>query len=783
MAAGLVGLAALHAAAPPACGVPAPAVNRVTVRHNYLLADGQVRRLIGIRQGAPLEEERLREAVDAYNAGGLYGGVSAEVAPQEEGGVEVVLRVVEQVALTEVGFQGNAHFSARRLREMVEVEAGDQVGQAQARDAERRIEDAYREAGYAAVAVRAAMARADAAARQLVFTVTEGPRTYVEEIAFEGNAQIKRGELLDEMESRRRGWPGFIWPGWFEERTFRQDVRRVEDYYRRQGFLDAEAAGDVRLSDDGEQAFLRVTVREGPLYTVEEVAFEGNRLLRDEELRRAVPLAAGEAYRPERLEDALDEITRLYADQGHWDVTRESGNLRAEEVFPPQGARVTLRFHLEEGERAYVRRIDVRGLTKTSEVVVRRNLTFYPGEVARAGRFRESERLLVNTGYFDWESPRPVEVTLEPGPGRLRDAVVRVEEGPTGRLLLTAGVGSESGLMGGVSIEEDNFAIGNWPSSWNDLWRGNAFRGGGQRLAISLRAGTKRSYYAVTFEEPSIANTQYSFGTGVYSRGIARNEFDETRTGGYVTLGQRLSKFLRRYVRAGYESVDVDDVDAGAPAVIAREEGSHPRPFAGVGFALDRRDNRFMPTEGHYLAGDLEGAWGDVDAVTLDLRAQKYWVVRERKGRNRHVIGLRGRMALVDAFSGDVPVYERLYAGGFSTLRGFDFEGVSPTDPVTDRQVGGESMLLGSVEYSFPLSQEQRLRLVTFCDAGYVEEKVQEVFSGWDKLRVSLGVGIRWQVPVLGGAAIEFDVAAPIMKESDDETQYVHFSLGAQRRF
>jgi outer membrane protein insertion porin family len=782
--AGAFALLALCGAVGPVLAAQAPPLLAdVAVHHNYLLTDGQVRRLLGLRRGDPLDEERLRDAVDAYNASGHYGGLSHEVAALEDGHVEVVLRVVEQVLLTDVAFQGNEQFSSRRLAELTAIEPGERVAPAQAREAERRIAEAYLEAGYAGVSVRAGMAIASAQARVLAFRVTEGPRTYVESIAFEGNAHIGRGKLLDQMQSRERGWPGFIWPGWFRERAFQRDVAAVQDYYRGQGFLEAEVAGDVRLSEDMERAFQRITVHEGPLYTVESIAFEGNRLFRDEELLKALPLEPGEPFRPDLLAEAEQAVCELYADQGHWDVTREAGHLLVEEVIPPRGATVGLRFRIEEGRRVYVRRIRVEGLTKTAEVVVRRNLTFYPGQVARASRFEQSENLLASTGYFDPESAEPVQIALEPGPGRLRDAVVRVKEGPTGRLLLTAGVGSESGLLGGITVEEDNFAIGNWPSSWNDLWRGNAFRGAGQRLTISLRAGTERSYYAVAFEEPAIANSEYSLGSTIYSRGIARNEFDETRTGASVTVGQRLSPFLRRYVRAGYESVDVDDVDAGAPPVIAKEDGSHSRPFAGVGVALDRRDNRFMPAEGYYAAADLEGAWGEVDAVTLNLRGEKYWTVRHRRGRNRHVIGVRSRIAMVDAFSGKVPVYERLYAGGFSTLRGFDFEGVSPVDPATESQVGGESMLLGSAEYSLPLSERRRLRLVTFCDAGYVEEDVQDVLSGWDELRLSVGVGIRWHVPVLGGAALEFDLAAPLLKEPDDETQYLHFSLGAQRRF
>jgi outer membrane protein insertion porin family len=363
----------------------------------------------------------------------------------------------------------------------------------------------------------------------------------------------------------------------------------------------------------------------------------------------------------------------------------------------------------------------------------------------------------------------------------MRDAVVDVQEGPTGRFLLSAGLGSDSGVLGGITLEEDNFDAANWPSSWNDIWQGNAFRGAGQRLSILLQAGTKRSFYAISWENPAVGNTEYGVGAVLYSRGMTRNEFDETRTGAAVTVSQHLSKFVRRTLTLGYESIDVNNVSLGAPAVLTGAKGTHSKPFVRVAASVDRRDSRFVPSQGYSAGAEAELSAGDVHAAKLTVQGEKYWTVSEDQGRHKQILGLRARAAVISSFSGDVPVYERLYAGGFSTLRGFAFEGVSPA--VKGKQVGGDSMLVGSVEYSVPLTEDDRLRLVPFCDAGYVDEAVGGIVTGWSKLRLSLGVGVRWQAPFLGPAAIEVDLAAPLLKQSSDETQILSFSVGAERRF
>ena len=706
-------------------------------------------------------------------------------AAQGPAGAEVVpLDQAEGVRVTGVAFHGNDHFSARRLRKLTGVQPGDLVTPYEGEALAQQIETAYREKGYSLAAVHTLIRIVGPGQQELLFAISEGPRTWVDEIEFEGNAHVDADELLDEVETGTRGWPAFLWPGWFKEDVFRDDPRRVEALYRARGYLDVAAGGYVSYSEDMRRVTLRVVVYEGPLYRVSGVSFEGNALFRDSELMDALPFEVGEPCQPDKLNDAVARISELYAAQGYMDVTIRKGNLRAEWLFPETGTQVPVRFTITEGEPVFIRRIEIRGLEKTKEHVVRRNLTFYPGERASTKKFKESRQVLTNTGYFDRAALEPVQISLEPDEGTLRDAIVEVKEGSTGWFMLGGAVGSESGLIGEFSLVEENFDLWNWPSSWGDLWRGNAFRGGGHKLSIVLRAGTRRSYYAIDFLNPSVWDSDYSFGTGLYSKTIAHEKYDETRTGLRLTGGQQLSKFVRRYVTVGYESIDVDNVDSDAAADFFADEGSHSKPYVAVGVTVDRRDNRFAPTEGYYAAAEVEVAGADVKTAKLDLQARKYWTVREDRGRHKHVIGVSGRMGLVDAYSGDrVPVFERYYAGGFSTIRGFDFEGVSPVDPVTKDQIGGESMLVGSAEYSLPLSEEDQLRLLFFADAGYVKEDVSDVLSGWDELRLSLGTGIRWRVPFLGGTGIEIDLAFPVMKESEDETRNFHFSLGAQRQF
>ncbi len=767
------------AAEPP----PAAPVANVVVQHNYLLSRAQVLAGLGLTEGEPFDADGLKAAVQKWNDSGSYGTIAYRIEPTPAGAIDVYLDVSERVKLTGVYFEGNVRISTRRLLELLMLTPGQTVTSFQVRSMEQTIVDAYKQQGYPLASARAVLGSHGTGDRDIVFYMAEGPRIYVAALTFSGNTQVPDSELRGATKSGVRGWPAFIWPGWFDETTFNEDVTNVEGALRAQGYLDAEAAGYVTYSDDMASVTLRIILHEGQRYFVKGVVFEGNTIFRDDELAARLPFVAGQPFHPADLQAATGTVATMYQQQGYMDVDAAKGTVQAEPVFATAGTDVTVRVTIHEGEPVFIRRIEIRGLTKTKESVVRRNLAFYPGERASSTKITESEQLLTNTGYFDAQAHPPVSITLEPDQGAWRDAVVRVQEGPTGRFMVGAGLGSDSGLLGELSLVEDNFDISNVPSNWDDIWRGNAFRGGGQKLSVILRAGTQRSYFSISWLEPAFHDSNVSFGVNIYSTGIARQNFDETRTGLSLVAGEQLTKFIDRTITVGYESIDVDNVDAGAAMAIMRDKGSHSRPYVRFEVSTERRDDRRLPTRGYAARGMVELSAGDVQTVKLEVSGERYWTIYEVRGQHRQVLGLSGRIGVVAPYGGHVPVFERYYAGGFSSLRGFEFEGVSPVDSATGDLVGGEGLLTGSLEYSIPVTADDGFRLLGFVDAGYVTAHAQDVLTAWDELRVAPGIGIRWQVPFLGLTTIEVDVAVPVLKQSGDKTQALSFSFGAARTF
>lgn len=349
-----------------------------------------------------------------------------------------------------------------------------------------------------------------------------------------------------------------------------------------------------------------------------------------------------------------------------------------------------------------------------------------------------------------------------------------VTEARTGLFTVGAGINSDAGVTGQIIWDERNFDITRWPRSWDDLLSGAAFRGAGQAFRLEAVPGNQVERYLVSFTEPFLFDTQVSMNVSgfLYQRGFF--DWAEDRLGGRLGFGYRLTPDLSLAAAFRAENVKIFNPRvAGVPELDAAL-GDNDLFSGRITLTHDTRDLPFAPTEGHYLELSYEQVFGTYDYPRGDLDFRKYFLVRERPdGSGRHTLAYSFRLGVTGS---QTPIFENYFAGGFSTLRGFEFRGASPK--VNGVRVGGEFRFLGSVEYFFPLTADDMLKGVLFCDFGTVEEKV--AIHGED-YRVAPGFGLRISVPALGPAPIALDFAVPVARERTDDIQNFSFFFGLGR--
>jgi outer membrane protein insertion porin family len=278
------------------------------------------------------------------------------------------------------------------------------------------------------------------------------------------------------------------------------------------------------------------------------------------------------------------------------------------------------------------------------------------------------------------------------------------------------------------------------------------------------------------FREPYLNDKPIGFNTGLFLFERDRDGYTEQRAGTYVSFDKKFKEGLLKgwmgEIALRPEYVNVDDVDRFAAEDIQDVKGGNYLSTAKFSLVHDTTDSRMDPGKGHRLSLSWEQAGvmgGEFYHAKLTGGYTKFWTVAVDELDRKSVVSAR---AVVGQILGDAPVFERFYAGGIGSMRGFDFRGVSPRQGFADNAVGGELMVLTGGEFSFPI-YDKVVRGVFFSDMGTVESEFG--ISSW---RASVGAGIRLNLEMFGPVPMEFDLAWPVVKESGDETRVFSFFVG-----
>jgi outer membrane protein assembly factor BamA len=354
-------------------------------------------------------------------------------------------------------------------------------------------------------------------------------------------------------------------------------------------------------------------------------------------------------------------------------------------------------------------------------------------------------------------------------PGPYKDVDVVVNETSTGTFMLGVGVNSDAGLTGQIVLNERNFDLFKFPRSLEELFSGNSFRGGGQEFRLEAMPGTQFQRYTASWREPSLFNTPFMLAISGYYYERAFLEYAEDRIGGRYTLGRQLNRYWSVNETIRTEGVNIYSIPAGAPADITKDAGRSFLLGFRTGITRDNRDSYLRPTSGSVMNLSFEQVLGDYTFPAATAEFTKYWTTFQRRdGRGRHVLSVRTQAS----FTGDdTPVFERFYAGGFQSLRGFAFRGVGPYE--NGFNVGGQFSFLNTVEYQVPVLANEKFFVVAFMDNGTVERKFD-----FNNYRVTAGFGFRVITPITGPVPIAFDFGFPIVKGPFDRKQVLAFYVG-----
>ena len=741
------------------------AISRVEVAGNISIETSAALSRIRARAGDEFDADEAADDVDrlAKMPGVEYSYYNAQAV---DGEVVLTFVIVEKNIIRSIQFKGGKKIKSGKLTRKLGYKVGDYLDPAMVRDGVETLKQYYLEKGYPFV--EAELDESRLSYGELIFMIQPGPRVRINSVKFSGNNTAADSDLKKVAKTSKRKW--LILPAWFVREKVLNDEDRLQDAYYNRGHLNARVKAVIKFTQDKRAAEITYVIEEGPKYHVEQVAVDGNQFFELQQLTEMLQMSRGETYSRRQSDSDLEQLRKLYHEKGFINAEIDRS------VEFTAGNAVTVRYDISEGSRFRIGEVVITGNNQTQDKVLRRVLDeydfkpgqWYNGHLAQGNGTGYLEKYLRQSTLLE-----SVIITPQGDADDHRDAHLSLTEGQTGSVMLGAGVASDSGIIGQLVFEQRNFDITDTPESFHEFITGQAFKGAGQSLRIAAEPGTELSRYSIDFTEPYLMNRPVSLNVSGSSFERARESYDEGRMKGGVSFEKRYKNRWRRSIGFRVENVDVSDLENDAPREIRDIKGDNNLIGVKIGAGRDMTNDKFLPSEGYSFNLSYEQVGGDHSFGIASGTYRMYRTLKTDMAERKTIFSGKFHAA---STVGDAPAFEKFYAGGSSSIRGFEYRGVSTrglqtntVNPKREDPVGSDWLALISSEVAVPMVGEN-LSLLFFADAGAID-------SG--SYRASIGTGLQIMIPQwFGPVPMKFEIAAPVIKEDEDEEQVFSFSVG-----
>ncbi|MFC2150453.1 outer membrane protein assembly factor BamA [Calditrichota bacterium] len=527
------------------------------------------------------------------------------------------------------------------------------------------------------------------------------------------------------------------------EEVLKDDIRSLESFYQSNGYLNAKVIlSKVELDTTEGHAKIHITIEEGKRTSVEAVSYFGNEVFDDSLLIDISKIQPGDWMVSKKLEDTRIAIVRWYADHGYVDA-KVSAEIRTDDST----LTALIDLILIENDMYRIGEINITGLEKTEERVVIREIIFESEQTINYSRLLETQRKLYLTGLFKSVFLKQI---ASPSSERVKNILIEVQEKPSREYSITTGYGTVDGPRVGFEARNINF------------------RGHAQKLGMKTRFSFIAQQVELTFSEPWTFGTRWQTDVSLFYGFQDQTGFNYSSYGGKLQVGRSFTPHLRGAVTLRHEIIDLYKVEISP---VPLDETSDIRSIA-FSLSYDTRDNLFNPRKGIYLEPSIELANAQSLFKLGYIRfSQTFSVYQQLNSSNiiasaLHFGWIGGTKAI-----GDVPLSERLYAGGPNSVRGFKYERLGPQD-ANNVPIGGRlKLVINLIELRTSIYKSIGSSL--FLDAGNVWLR-REYFSLSD-LRLTPGIGLRVNSPIGLG---RLDYGFNIDPQKGEPSGMLYFSIG-----
>ncbi|HEX7872556.1 MAG TPA: outer membrane protein assembly factor BamA [Sphingobium sp.] len=715
--------------------LPTGTIKGLVVSGNQRIERDTVLSYTKLRMGDSYTQETLDAALKDLFSTELF----ADVKIRDDAGV-LTIEVVENPVINRIVLEGNKRIKEEKILPEIKMAPRQIYTRSKVRSDVARIIELYRRQGRFAAVVDPKLVKLDQNRVDIVYEISEGPKSKVRQINIIGNDQFGDGRLRSEMATKQSRFFRLFSSGTtYDPDRLAYDQQKLRQFYLTQGYADFRVVSAVaELTPDKQDFIITYVVEEGQRYKFGDVHVESDiRDLSADALNSTLPMHKGDWYNAKLVEDTVDRINETAGLFGYA-FADVSPDFNRDKDTQTMG----ITFRIGTAPRVYVERVDINGNTLTKDKVIRREFRLAEGDAFNSFLVKRSQDRINSLGYFQEK------LTVEQKPGSAPDRIVletNVEEKSTGELQLSAGFSSLEKFIVSASIRQRNF------------------RGMGQELRTSVNYSAYSKSVEVGFTEPYFLDKNIALGGDIFRRDYnsfnylsdnTRNTtYQEVTTGFQLRAGVPLTEYLSLGLRYGLSFANVtldqatyytdgvcDPLKAGR--YLCEAIGKRTTSSIGYSLIFDRRDNRIRPQRGFYanLSQDVAGLGGDVKYVRTRIEGGQYYplgggFIFSLRGEAGHIASLESTAA--NGATEKVRLTDRFFLGE-PQMRGFNIRGVGPrirrqyigtdgtlavADNNSDDALGGKVYYLAHAEVEIPLgsgARELGLRPSIFMDAGAV---------------------------------------------------------------
>lgn len=700
-------------------------IGSIAPEGNKRTDSGAILMKIKTQIGDLYDPSTLRADLKAIHQMGAFKTAEIIVTDSPKGKA-IVFKVVEKPVITAVRYKGTDEIDEDDVREAADFREQSILNQVKINRAVDNIRQLYKEKGYHNTKVTADVTFPDTEKAVLDFTIEEGAKTYIKEITFKGNAAFDHDDLEDVIETSEKGF--FSWlteSGLIKMDMLRNDAAKIGAFYHNNGFLEAKV-GEPIVQQKEEWLHITFVIQEGPRFKIGTIDFTGDLITEKEKLLERLSIRDETYLSRKSLREDILSLSDYYSEHGY-----------AFAEFDPNidksasGKRLDIIFNIDKGDLVYINRIIISGNTRTRDNVIRRELAIEEGGLFDSKALRKSNQKLQRLSFFE-----EVNITPEPTADKTKmDIMIEIKEKPTGKFSIGGGYSSVDHLVFMAEISESNFL------------------GRGDKLSLKGTLGGSSDQYTLSYTNPRLFDSQLSWGVDAFDMMREYTDYTKDSKGGALKVGYPIFEKWRAYFKYSLTDTELTDVDDDASYIIKESQGIELTSAIQLSLKRDTRDRLYGATKGSrhllsvkYAGGPLQG-----DSEFTKVTASTSWYFPMFLKTVFHFKASAGQ--IFENETDKLPVYERFYLGGINSVRGFDYAGISPKDPVTAELIGGDKMWYANFEFIFPIAAEQGVNGVLFFDAGKVMG--DDDSWGFSDYRTSVGIGLRWLSP-MGPLRIEW---------------------------